>query len=351
MNKIKFLIAFGALALMGAGCVTIQGSGGAADGGVYKSANKGEEWVQKAAVLTIPGRTASIASVNTINISADPQDPRALYLGTAESGLWVSYDGAESWFAAGGLARGQVPAVAVDPKTKCTIYAAFENKVMKSTDCSREFKGVYFDSRQGVTVTAVALDSFDPKIVYAGLSTGDLLKSADSGATWSPSFRFESPVRKILIDHLDTRIVYAATAERGIWKTTNAGKDWADVNAGLEKFAGSKTFRDMATDRSATGTLVLASQYGLLKTRDGGNSWEALQLLTPPGSATIYSLAVNPKDGNEMYYGTGSTFYKTANGGINWSTRKLPSSRAATVLHIDPSNPSIIYMGVRRFEQ
>lgn len=337
---------------MGAGCVTIQGGGGAGtDGGVYKSGNYGEEWIQKVAVLTIPGRAASMAGVNAITIATDPQDPRALYLGTAESGLWVSYDGAESWFAAGSLARGKVPAVAVDPKTKCTIYAAFENKVMKSVDCSREFKSVYFDSRAGVTATAVAVDNFDPRIVYAGLSTGDLLKSTDAGASWSPSFRFESPVRKILIDHRDTRIVYAATAERGIWKTTNSGKDWANVNEGLDKFSGAKTFRDMVIDRSATDTLVLASQYGLLKTRDGGKSWEALRLLTPPGSATIYSLAVNPKDGNEIYYSTASTFYKTTNGGLNWATRKLPSSRAGTALHIDPLNPSVVYLGVRRFEQ
>ncbi len=348
-KSFRNLIIFAAgLLFLGQGCIQVRTGPRADDGGVFKSVNKGADWAQKVLIPTVTPQKRTIATANIVTIVADPSDNRALYAGTAENGMLFTYDGGESWFPVGVISYGRVPSVAVDPKDKCVIYAAFENKVLKTYDCSRTFETVYFESRVDKQITGIAIDSFNTAIIYAGTSSGDLIKSTDSGKSWAPIHRFENLIRKILIAPYDTRIVYVATAEKGIFKTTDAGGNWADVNKGLEQFSGAQQFRDLVFDLSSKETLILASQYGLTRTNDGGTTWQKIDLLTPPGSATIYSLAVSPKSGNEIYYATGTTFYKTENGGFRWTTRKLPTSRAATALLIDPGNPSVLYMGVTK---
>ena len=81
------------------------------------------------------------------------------------------------------------------------------------------------------------------------------------------------------------------------------------------------------------------------------SKWKDINLITPPGTVDIYSLAVNPKNGQEMFYGTDVTLYKTIDGGKSWITKKMPSSRAASALLINPDDPNIMYMGVKRVEK
>jgi len=351
MKKIYFVfLLLAAVVLTGQGCIQFGGGGKAAvDGGVFKSSDKGENWTQKVAVAAV--KPAAISNVNVMTMVFDPQDSRTIYLGTAENGLFYSLDGADSWLQAGALSAGRVSAVAVDYKDKCNVYASIGNKIFKTTDCTRTWQNIYVDTRAEQVVHSLAVDSYNPVVIYAGLSGGDLLKSTDGGGSWTVIQRFENPVLKILVNYYDTRIIYVGTQSAGIWKSTDGGSTWSDLNETLKKYGGSMEFKNMVLDFSKRDSLVLASKYGLLKTSDGGTNWEPINLLTPPGSVEIYSLALNPQNGNEIYYGTASTLYKTNDGGMKWVTRKLPTSRAATYLLVDPVNGNLIYLGVTKFKQ
>lgn len=353
MKKIYlvFLLAAG-LALAGAGCISFGGGGGGTsgnDGGVFKSSDKAENWQQKVALAAV--KPGAIANVNVMTIVFDPGDPKTIYLGTADNGLFYSVDGAESWLQVGSLAIGRVNAVAVDTKDKCNVYVTTGNRIFKTSDCTRTWQNVYVDTRSDQTVNAVAVDSYNPTVVYAGLSGGDTLKSTDGGASWSVIKRFENDVKKILVNFYDTRIIYVATANRGIWKSTDGGSNWTDLSEKLNEFDGGRDYKDLIFDFSKHDTLIYAARYGLLRTTDGGASWQAIPLLTPPTSVDIYSLAANPQNGNEIYYGTTSTLYKTNDGGTKWVTRKLPTSRAATYLLVDPQNGNVVYLGTTKFQK
>ena len=89
----------------------------------------------------------------------------------------------------------------------------------------------------------------------------------------------------------------------------------------------------------------MASKYGLIRSKDGGASWEPLTLLTKAGSVEIDSLALDPKNANRLYYGTASTFYKSEDGGATWSTKKLPTSRAGAALLVDAGDSNVVYLG------
>jgi photosystem II stability/assembly factor-like uncharacterized protein len=109
--------------------------------------------------------------------------------------------------------------------------------------------------------------------------------------------------------------------------------------------------RRLIISSSSPETLFLACKYGILVSRDTGQTWEALNLLTKPGSVEIYSLAVDPNDSKRLYYATASTFYRSQNGGVSWVTKKLPSSRAATYLLVDAKDSNVIYMGMTKIEK
>lgn len=352
MKKIYFVfLLLVVLVLTGQGCISFGGTGGRAgvDGGIFKSTDKGENWQQKVALAAV--KPSAIANVNVVTMVFDPQDSRTIYLGTAENGLFYTTDGGEAWLLAGALSGGRIGAVAVDAKDKCNVYAATGNRIFKTSDCTRTWQNIYIDTRADQTVTALAIDFYNSSVIYAGLSGGDMLKSTDSGASWTVIKRFENQVAKILVNYYDTRIIYVGTSGAGIWKSTDSGASWVDLGEGLNKYDGAREFKNLVLDFSKRDALVLASKYGLTRTTDGGASWQPINLLTPPGSVDLFSLALNPQNGNEIYYGTTSTLYKSSDGGVKWVTRKLPTSRAATYLLVDPNNGNIVYLGTTKFKK
>lgn len=344
MKKIGLLFIFSLLFLPA--CTIKLGSGNqAATVGVFKSVDRGEKWVEKNQFLS-SGGVGKISGVNVLGLTMDPSDKKGIYINSDTGGLLYSYDGAESWQKAVQVGDGLIESIAIDSEDKCTIYATFANTILKSDDCNRNWSEIFLETRGAkFATTALAVDLNDSKIVYAGNAGGEILKSIDGGVNWQTINKLGDKVVKILVDPNDSGSIYFATKTKGIYKSEGAGLTWVNINDGLKSFTGANEFKAMVFDLTQPGSLIIATKYGLLKTSDGGNTWEAIKLVTQPGSAEIYSLAVNPKNNKEIYYATATTFYKTTDGGNSWVTKRLPTNAAATAILIDPVNPDIIYMG------
>ncbi len=343
------------LLLTGAGCITIGSSGQpgtpSGDGGIFKSANSGDTWTQKVAVPATDGTKRTIGGASVSTVVQDPSDPQALYIGTTENGLWMSLDGGDSWRTTPQVSRGAVTSVAVDPKQKCTVYATVENKLVKTEDCTRTWAVRYLDSAADRLTTAVAVDSYNPQIVWLGNMNGSLFQSQDGGMTWKLTHAFDARIQRIVMAANDSRRIFVALQNKGLWRTDDGGANWKDLSPNYQKFVGSMDFTDLTLGVSEPKLIMFASKYGLLRSRDAGDTWEKVELLTPPGTTLIYSLAVDPRDPNVIYYGTATTFYRSQNGGVNWIPKKLPTTRAATVLLVDRSNSAVLYMGTTKFKQ
>lgn len=342
------------LLLLGQGCIKIQKGQGGADGGVYKSADRGMTWLQKAIVLSSPTRPLNIAGLNVNKLVIDPSDNNALYLATVGAGVFYSLDGGEGWLQSRGLRAGTIYDVAVDSRNKCTVYAATGNRLLKSTDCARTWNSVFVDARPDVLVTRVVVDQKNPMVIYLGASgglAGDLAKSTDGGATWKPISHWDSPIFKIVQDQFNPQLLYVATQNHGLHRTLNAGATFENLTSGLDKYPGTRDFSDLVVDPTKSETVYHISIFGILKSIDAGASWQKLDLLTPPGSTRIHSFAVNPQAANELFYGTATTFYKSKDSGRQWETKKLPTTRAARSIVIDPTNPSLMYLTAYKFEK
>lgn len=333
------------LILTGAGCIQIGGQPVTMDGGVFKSADKGETWGQKTQILAVGGEKKDFSKAVINRLSLDPQDHNAIYAAGTGSGLLYSYNGGNGWQQPEQIKAGTSAALAVDPKDKCVIYLALGNLILRSEDCSRSYAAVYQEGLPETNLTAVLVDPFNSNIIYAGNSAGDFIKSADRGKSWVVNKRFETSLAKIIINPLNSKIIYAATKEKGVYRTGDAGATWTDLNQGLKQYGGAFNLHDLVLVDAKSESLLLSSQYGLIKTGDAGVSWQALNLLTPPNGADIRVVAVNPQNSKEIYYGTPTTFYKSIDGGEKWVTKKSPSSRPPAYLLIDPVDPKILYLG------
>lgn len=333
-----------AFTLLGAGCISFSKSTAGADGGLYRSANKGDDWTHPTALPTARG-VGSIGGVDVVSIAFDVQDPKAIYLGTGGNGLFYSYDSGTSWTQAKAIASGKVPAVAVHPKNKCIIFAAIDHRVLKSTDCNRTFQPVYTDTRPAARVTSLIIDWYNPRTMYFGTNEGDLLRSMDEGNSWAPLKRFDDAIVRLAMSSKDSRVLLVGLKTIGLYRTVDAGASWAEIRKAFDDFSSARTFYDLAEVRTEPNTYLHASRFGLLKTADNGDTWSKIDILTPPGATTIYALATNPKNGREIYYATANTMYRSLDGGATWTPKKLPTTRAGTALAVDPSDGSVIYVG------
>lgn len=351
--KYRIILPIILLSLVLSGCsISVKTKdGGGNDKGVFRSANRGDGWTQKVLIPTTSGSPRNIGGINVAALAMDPGDNKAVYLGSYDNGLFYSYDKAENWQIAASLGKITVNAVAVDPSSKCIIYAASGNKVFKSTDCNRTWTQVYYDNDLTVSVNAIAIDTYAPANVYIGTARGEVIKSLDRGASWQTIARLEDDIVKIVISPHDTKIIFTATARKSIFRSTDGGLNWISIKEKLKEFKDGERFRDLSASPSDAGLIILATYYGLLKSADNGDNWSKIELITPEKEAVINTVAIGPKNAKEIYYATNTTFYRSLDGGENWTTKKLPTSNSGWKLLIDPQDPSIIYMGVREIKK
>lgn len=339
----------------------------------FMSADFGETWSAKNKIANVEGAVKTFSS-NVTNIALDPQDEKAIYLGTASEGIYYTYNYGTSWFNVLPYS-GTVNALLVHPQDKCQIYAAIHNKILKSEDCARTWSDLYFEPRAGQYISSLAINYQNPDIIFAGTKEGALLRSLDKGVSWQVYHRFDNKIKKILImNHSDSNIMYVGLESQGVWRSADAGQSWEDLmqlpvyqmenvvegeqtvakvqfteeKRALSKISGIKILSDVSADLTTKDNLLYANKIGIF--RFAGDHWEQYKLLTAKNKASIYSVTVNPLNGKEIYYGTNSAFYFTKDGGANWQVKDLPTNKIAKELEFSP-NSKYLYLGTYVIEQ
>ena len=353
MLKKLFLVLVVVLVVFGvSGCISIKKEGATTSnlGGAFVTDDRFETWKHRSQLMT-PGETpGSIANTDIYFMRFDPSDEKALYAGTREDGLYYSYNSGAGWMKSEKLPAGFVRDTVVDPKDKCTIYSAVNNKVYKSEDCARTWARVFHSDNNANVVTSLDVDWFDSNIIWAGMSDGTLMKSMNKGTSWEKNNKFVKRVNKIVIDPNDSRVVYVGVIGTGLFKTENKGEDWVDLNKAMKDFKNSKNYYDFVVSTSSKGVILYGSKFGIIRSLDGGVTWAEVKLLTQAGTEIIYSMAIDPSNANYIYYGTDKAMYKSIDGGSSWVVKNMPTTRVAGEIMVHPKNGSVVYVGVKSIE-
>ncbi len=307
------------------------------------------KWQKIADVYTTGGKVQTLDTAGIINYALDPNDNAALYIGTDNQGIFYTYNYGQAW-AQALTDKGAVRAIAVSPSPsthKCTIFAGAKNYIYVSRDCTRTWTAVYYEPRANITITALAIRSDNPQIIYAGTSEGNFIRSLDGGVTWDSIYRFKNKIVNIFVQNqTDSKIIYVATQSNGIFRSPDGGDDpskWTNLMETVVdqsettetefkefgKINGSKNYLYLAVDKSISDGLIYANTLGIFRLKYG-DIWRQLKLIPPKKKEIITTVAVNPKNTDEILYtskgNTSGGIYRTFDGGVNWNITPLPNS-------------------------
>lgn len=352
-NINKYLLLVALLVLTGQGCV-FGGEGDFAtgpDGSVYFTDDQGAEWTQMTALPTVSG-VSSIAGVNALAFEIDPTDNTVMYMGTEANGMVYSLDSGNTWMRPKGAEARETAVidVEVDPNNICIVYVVKPDRILKTQDCNRTYTSITVEPRTDEQFTAFEMDWFDSNVLWAGTSAGDVLKSVDSGESWSTVHRIRDGITDLMLSNKDSRIVVVGTEDKGLWRSADSGVTWGEFEDELRReYRESDRVYGFAQDRTGD-TLIMNTKYGLLESNDQGLTWKSLPLRTAPGEERIWSMALEPGNGDVIYYATKGALYTSTNGGDAWVVEELPSKRYPVEMVVHPGNYKRVFVGFQAIE-
>lgn len=349
MLKSSLFLILAAPLILG-GCISVKTSNdqpAVIDGGIYKTADSGTTWNQAVLIPTVTGKPLTLSNTSIIGLYPDPSDHLAMYAAVEGEGIYYTLDGAKSWQHLPVFGKGAPSALAVDPADKCEIFAALANRLMVTSDCGRTWKETYYDSDAKAGISTVVIPSDRPASILLGNTRGDLVRSDNNGQSWSTIFRFQADLKRIVQSSVDKNLWYAGTDKKGIFRSTDGGQTWTEIKDSLKDFKDSRSFIEIIPSAKDANTVHFATTHNYLLSKDRGDSWDKVELIPPDKNVLINTIAVNPKDDNDLYYLTDGGIFRSIDAGKTWTPKKLPTTRIGWRLLIDPAEPATVYMAVK----
>ncbi|WP_299216088.1 T9SS type A sorting domain-containing protein [uncultured Aquimarina sp.] len=163
-----------------------------------------------------------------------------------------------------------------------------------------------WSSGQG-RINVIAIDPNNPEIYYVGAPAGGIWRSVDSGVNWIPlsDDLLQIGVSAIAIDPRDSDVIYIGTGD------------------------------DDANDTYS---------IGVLKSIDGGQTWNSTGLSFSNTSSSINEVYIDPLDNDKIFVSSNRGFYKSIDNGVSF-TRTL--NQNLNDVKLKPGNSNVIYAATR----
>lgn len=250
--------------------------------------------------------------------------------------------------------------------------------IFRTTNNGTTWSPVFDRDGRSTSIGDIAIAPSDPGIIWAGTGEannrqsstwGDgVYRSLDGGATWSHmGLKDTHHVGRIVIHPRDPNTVFVAALghlwgpneARGVYRTTDGGATWKKVLTG-DSVTGAV---DLAMDPD--GRTIYAAMYQrqrkgfgfvgggpgsrLYRSRDGGDSWEALANGLPVGVKGRIGIAIAPSQPSTVYAiieaKVGGVF-RSDDRGTTWTRMSSLNPRPMyySQIRVDPAHPDRVWV-------
>ena len=345
---------------------------------IYRSNDTGHTWHKMTTTQWYWGAPGLRAGW-PIDFQVDPKQPDRVFANNYGGGNFLSTDGGRTWVdASKGYTGAQIRDLAVDPKDGRRVLAAGRSGIFESTNSGNDWKGLNDPPAISLDWPAVAIDPLRPQHVLASSLwyPGRLFEKQSSTSPWSEATKLNDLKfgwRAIAFAPSNSSRAYAGTGGvasfgqfenhlkgNGIFFSMDGGRTWKPT-------PGTSSPKSPLQDVHVTQLVVHPQEpqvvfaatlnHGVLRTRNGGQSWETRNHLLP-AKARVLSIALNPKDPTKMYVGLeGGGIYRSPDAGLQWSAWMPGIDPNASISDIvfDPTHVEVMYVsdlksGVYRFD-
>ena len=149
--------------------------------------------------------------------------------------------------------------------------------------------------------------------------------------------------------------ILVGTIGQGVMASPDDGATWtrAGVRQGMHSDA---IVKALAADPWRPGVVYAGTDAGLYRSEDGGAKWRLVD--TPMSGSMVWSLAIDPVDGQVMFAGTGTPskpgIYRTTDGGKTWEQLAVEIAAECpnvgiprpTGIAIDPTDHRKVWIGL-----
>ncbi len=297
--------------------------------GFFRSADGGQNWGKPSTLFDQVAVTAFARGRDQV-VNRD-----VLYLGTRTQGVFSSFTGGLSWK--------PLPSA---PGKNIRDLLVVRVDILNYLYVASGDRGCFFSTDGGIVWSTIRLDIPTSDLVARGTkiyaaTEGAGVYTVNVGATnWQPVGKLSyQTVSALTLNQAD---LFAGTTG-GVFR--NNESNWEDYNYKLS----CNFIVDLAFSPVNKGLLYAASiGGGLYRTTDNAQTWQAVTL---PGNLwnlpMFYSLALNPTNSDEIYLGSVGAILKSSDGGVTWQSTKLPppDSSAVLALSVDPQIPTTLFAG------
>lgn len=312
------------------------------DGGVYRSDDSGETFVQKSKI----DEETNLGQEDLLSLVFDPQDTRILYAGTNRKGLVKSKDKGENWELSGGGFT-NVKDIFVSHKNQKVIFliATVEGvtKLLRTDDGGENWLQLSKERIASERLTAFNVDRENEQIIYLGDARGGIQKTENGGKTWKNILWAKSGIREMTPDPVDVDKFYIVTSATGIMRTDDGGDSFVTLPI-------SGTILNFITHPIKEGVVYVSTNKGMGISNDGGVSWKMINTLIRPSEIGSRGLAIDPQNDNILYFVSGNSLYKTIDKGQTWKAIDLGTlgrNRWIVLMRVDPIEPNVLYFGTK----
>jgi hypothetical protein len=196
-----------------------------------------------------------------------------------------------------------------------------------------------------VIVSAVAVDSTDPSVVYIGAANDmAIYRTMDNGNSWlrvPVAEGFVGGVTDIAIDGAQ-RLVYVGTDTAGLFRLRDVGSS-VILSGHLLLDA---PVLEVVADSTGKGMAFARTEWNLYRAENFGLAWVAVNNL----QSTPTAVAIANTEPVKVYVGTTDRGLLVSNDGLDWTTANaglnfVPGSRLmVNDLAIDPAQPEVMYV-------